>query len=113
MGVVPVSRPVNVALVIVVCEVKVKSSADSISNGAPVPGRDAVAIRPSGAQGLKVNVPAAAGIAVIRQSRAAAPEAFTMEDSITPPYIRVVSCGAYEQNSCHLDYPRLIKLVHR
>jgi hypothetical protein len=39
----PVSRPVNVALVIEVGDVRVKSSADSISNGAPVAGRDALA----------------------------------------------------------------------
>jgi hypothetical protein len=41
---VPVNKPVNVALVIEPAEVRTKSSADSISNGAPVSGHVAVAI---------------------------------------------------------------------
>jgi hypothetical protein len=40
--------PVNVALSRAVDDVRTKSSADSISNGAPVLGRDAVPILPSG-----------------------------------------------------------------
>jgi hypothetical protein len=70
----PVSRPVNVALVIEVGDVRVKSSADSISNGAPVAGRDALAISPSGLPVLKVNSVAAAGNALSGASMAAATE---------------------------------------
>src|SRR6516225_5800933 len=76
------SRPVNVALLMLVSLVNTKSSADSISfDGAgetAVSGRDAVAIRPSGLPVLKKNGSAAAGIAVSRPSRAAAPEVFAI-----------------------------------
>jgi hypothetical protein len=58
------SKPVNVALVIEVECVRTKSSADSISNGAPVSGRVAVAIFPSGSPVLKKKgASAAAGTA--------------------------------------------------
>src|ERR1700746_1908705 len=63
-GVVVVTKPVNVAFVIEVGAGSGKSSADSISNGAPVSGRDALAISPSGLPVLNVNAVAAAGGAV-------------------------------------------------
>src|SRR5512143_1516872 len=48
-----VSRPVKVALVILVCWLRTKSSADSIPNVLAVVGRDAVPILPSGPPVLK------------------------------------------------------------
>jgi hypothetical protein len=48
-------RPVNVALVSFVSEVRTKSSADSISILPAELGREAVAIRPSGFPVLKKN----------------------------------------------------------
>jgi hypothetical protein len=52
------SKPANVAWSIVVYDARMKSSADSISIWlrAALAGRDAVAMRPSGAPVLKVNV---------------------------------------------------------
>ncbi len=55
--------PVKVAPLSVVGFVRSKSSADSISNGAPTSGRDAVAILPSGFPVLKKKGEAVAGIA--------------------------------------------------
>src|SRR4051794_28843688 len=56
------SRPVNVALVRLVSLVKTKSSADSISSLPAEPGREAVAILPSGLPVLKKKVlPACTG----------------------------------------------------
>jgi hypothetical protein len=63
--------PVKVALVIDVACVRTKSSADSISNGAPASGRVAVAINPSGSPVLKEKgVSAAAATAGSKQIRA-------------------------------------------
>src|ERR1700760_1668340 len=59
----PDSRPVKVGLVSDVECVRTKSSADSISNGAPASGRVAVAIFPSGSPVLKKKgVSAATGV---------------------------------------------------
>jgi hypothetical protein len=56
-------RPVNVALVMRVCCVSTKSSAVSVSWLTPLvgPGRDAVAMRPSGLPVLKEKASARAG----------------------------------------------------
>ena len=51
------------ALVIFVAEVRTKSSADSISSLPAEPGREAVAIRPSGSPVLKKKSPAETGAA--------------------------------------------------
>jgi hypothetical protein len=69
---------VNVALVILVALVRAKSSADSISNGAPVLGRDAVAIKLVTAPVLNENVSADAAPAVSRPKRTANPEVFAI-----------------------------------
>src|SRR5215470_2830528 len=57
-------RPVNVALVRFVGEVRTKSSADSISILPAEPGREAVAILPSGSPVLKKKEPAETGPAI-------------------------------------------------
>ena len=57
------NRPVKVALLMVTGAVRLKSSADSISAFPGLPGRDPVAIRPSGFPVLKVNVCAEADTA--------------------------------------------------
>src|SRR5689334_9137817 len=57
------SKPVNVALVMFVGAVRTKSSADSISILPADPGREAVAILPSGFHVLQKKVPADAGAA--------------------------------------------------
>jgi hypothetical protein len=59
----PVNRPVNVALVIVVGEFKIKSSALSISIFPPDEGREPVAINPFGSPVLKKTESAEAGTA--------------------------------------------------
>ena len=84
-GGLPVTKPVNVALVIFVSLVTAKSSADSISNGAPVLGRDAVAIKLVTAPVLKENGSAAAGNAVNKPTERATAEAFTMSLCIDHP----------------------------
>src|SRR6185369_10494144 len=62
------SSPVKVASVRTVCDARMKSSADSISILRWLSGRDAVAIRPSGAPVLKKNEPADALTAVANMS---------------------------------------------
>ena len=80
-------RPVNVALVIVVGPVSTKSSADSISNAPPEPGRDAVAINPLGSPVVKKNgVPeAAAGWTLAAPTTATAATAATTGSCIYSP----------------------------
>jgi hypothetical protein len=63
IGVLPVTSPVKVALVIDVGEVRTKSSADSISNVPAEAGRLALAIFPSGSPVLKSKLLAFAGAA--------------------------------------------------
>jgi hypothetical protein len=77
---------VNVALVMLVPVDSTKSSADSISKGAPVSGRVAVAIKPSGLPVLK-NGAAAAGCALARASNAIAAEAALTGSCISFPLI--------------------------
>jgi hypothetical protein len=72
------TKPVNVALVIFVSLVTAKSSADSISNGAPSLGRDAVAIKLVTAPVLNENGAADAGTAANRPKRTAIPEVFAI-----------------------------------
>ena len=55
----------NVALFNAVAAVRAKSSADSISNVPPAPGRDALAILPSGVPALKKTGAAIACVAII------------------------------------------------
>src|SRR5215472_5851083 len=83
VGFAPVNKPVNVALVIAVGEVRTKSSADSISN-APVSGRVAVAIFPSGLPVVKKNCVAAAGSAGSRPIKNAGMAAFAADIDIHP-----------------------------
>ncbi len=82
------TNPVNVALVRRVDWLRMKSSANSISNGADVSGRDALAIRPSGSPVLKkkAEIPAEAGrVNANTKANEAAPDAF-MVSSVSPRY---------------------------
>src|SRR5690348_15833304 len=87
----PVNRPVNVALVTEVGEVRTKSSADSISNLPALSGRVAVAISPSGLPVLN-NSAAGAGTVINKPAEiATAPEAFIAMDCIVSPCIHYVT----------------------
>src|SRR5437868_5395926 len=99
----PVSRPVNVALVIEVGEVRTKSSADSISNLPALAGRVAVAILPSALPVLN-NSDADAGTTVSSPSRAAVPEAFAIKHCIVSlaSWAKSTISTAKPQNPCHL-----------
>src|SRR5215475_4655787 len=89
----PVSRPVNVALVIEVGDERKKSSADSISNLPALSGRDAAAIRLVTAPVLNVKGEAAAGIADSRLTEIATTE-------VRRALTRIISCSSAGVASC-------------
>ena len=68
VGFAPVNKPVKVAFVIAVGDVRMKSSADSISNLPAVSGRVALAIKLVGPPVLKENGSAAAGNTIPKPS---------------------------------------------
>src|SRR5713101_1328750 len=103
----PVSRPVNVALVIEVGPVRTKSSADSISNLPALSGRDAVAIFPSGSPVLKKNGVAVTGAVKKRKARTATKKEMARVMFI-PPVPSVAAYGMSRDVTVALSRPRTV-----
>jgi hypothetical protein len=103
-----VSKPVNVAWLITVCEVKSKSSADSISNLVALDGLDAVAIRPSGFPVLKEKGSAAAGVATKITTPAIRAQRWGFMRMALPPFGTTSFCKVNLQTTSAEATPTLV-----